>query len=181
MNVGGWLRRLGLEQYEAAFRENAINEAILPKLTAGDLKDIGVAAVGHRRVLLDAIAALRGETPPKQENAPSATTEPAPSPTAQAVAPQKPENRRRASARHGDVLRSRGFNRYLREARRGSSLAARDRLSRACPHDSTDQCAISLAAGRTGRLGLSLARELWEAALRVREMYRARFVRFTRA
>jgi hypothetical protein len=78
MNVGGWLRRLGLEPYEAAFRENAINEAILSKLTAGDLKDIGVAAVGHRRVLLDAIAALRGETrasikeqiiPPGDENA----------------------------------------------------------------------------------------------------------------
>ena len=62
MDLGGWLRSLGLAQYEAAFRENAINEAILPKLTAEDLKDIGVTAVGHRRVLLDAIAALRGET-----------------------------------------------------------------------------------------------------------------------
>ena len=77
MDLGSWLRSLGLAQYEAAFRENAINEAILPKLTAEDLKDIGVTAVGHRRVLLDAIAALRGETPPKQENAPSAATEPA--------------------------------------------------------------------------------------------------------
>jgi class 3 adenylate cyclase/predicted ATPase len=77
MDLGSWLRSLGLAQYEAAFRENAINEAILPKLTAEDLKDIGVTAVGHRHVLLDAIAALRGETPPKQENAPSAATEPA--------------------------------------------------------------------------------------------------------
>jgi class 3 adenylate cyclase/predicted ATPase len=77
MDLGSWLRSLGLAQYEAAFRENAINEAILPKLTAEDLKDMGVTAVGHRRVLLDAIAALRGETPPKQENAPSAAAEPA--------------------------------------------------------------------------------------------------------
>jgi class 3 adenylate cyclase len=77
MDLGSWLRSLGLERYEAAFRENAINEAILPKLTGEDLKDIGVRAVGHRRVLLDAIAALRGETPPRQENAPSAATEPA--------------------------------------------------------------------------------------------------------
>jgi class 3 adenylate cyclase/tetratricopeptide (TPR) repeat protein len=77
MDLGGWLRSLGLAQYEAAFRENAINEAILPKLTAEDLKDIGVTAVGHRRVLLDAIATLRGETPSKQESAPSAATEPA--------------------------------------------------------------------------------------------------------
>ena len=51
----------------AEFRDRS--GAILPKLTAEDLKDIGVTAVGHRRVLLDAIAALRGETPPKQENA----------------------------------------------------------------------------------------------------------------
>jgi hypothetical protein len=77
MDLGGWLRSLGLGQYEAAFRENAINEAILPKLTAEDLKDIGVTAVGHRRVLIDAIAALRAETPPKQENASSAASEPA--------------------------------------------------------------------------------------------------------
>ena len=61
IDLEGWLRSLGLAPYEAAFRENAINEAILPKLTAEDLKDIGVTAVGHRRVLLDAIAALRGE------------------------------------------------------------------------------------------------------------------------
>src|SRR5215469_16902532 len=77
MDLGSWLRSLGLAQYEAAFRENAINEAILPTLTAEDLKDIGVMAVGHRRVLLDAIAALRGETALKQENTPSAATEPA--------------------------------------------------------------------------------------------------------
>src|SRR5262249_42240491 len=51
-------RSLGLERYEAAFRENQIDETILPKLTAEDLKDLGVSAVGHRRKLLDAIAAL---------------------------------------------------------------------------------------------------------------------------
>ena len=61
----------------AAFPENAIHEAILPKLTAEDLKDIGVTAVGHRRVLLDAIAARRVEAPAKQENASSAGNEPA--------------------------------------------------------------------------------------------------------
>jgi class 3 adenylate cyclase len=81
MDLGSWLRSLGLAQYEAAFRENAINEAILPKLTAEDLKDIGVTAVGHRRVLLDAIAALRGKTPPNRDNAPSAATGPADKPS----------------------------------------------------------------------------------------------------
>ena len=58
MDVGGWLRSFGLERYEAAFRENEIDEAVLPNLTAGDLKDLGVGIVGHRRKLLDAIAAL---------------------------------------------------------------------------------------------------------------------------
>ena len=59
MDVGGWLRGLGLEQYEAVFRENEINEKVLPNLTVEDLKDLGVGMVGHRRMLLDAIAALR--------------------------------------------------------------------------------------------------------------------------
>jgi class 3 adenylate cyclase/predicted ATPase len=59
MDIGGWLRSLGLERYEAAFRENEIDETILPKLTAEDLKDLGVGIVGHRRKLLDAIAALQ--------------------------------------------------------------------------------------------------------------------------
>ena len=59
MDLGGWLRSLGLEQYEAAFRDNAINEKVLPRVTAEDLKDLGVVIVGHRRTLLDAIAALR--------------------------------------------------------------------------------------------------------------------------
>ena len=62
MDISSWLRGLGLERHEQAFRENAIDEAILPKLTAEDLKDLGVTAVGHRRILLDAIAALRPET-----------------------------------------------------------------------------------------------------------------------
>ena len=61
MDLGGWLRSLGLEQYEAAFRENAIEETLLPSLTAEDLKDLGVVIVGHRRKLLNAIAALRAD------------------------------------------------------------------------------------------------------------------------
>ena len=54
-----WLRRLGLEQYETTFRNNGIDATILPNLTAEDLKDLGVGLVGHRRKMLDAIAALR--------------------------------------------------------------------------------------------------------------------------
>ena len=61
MDLGRWLRSLGLEKYETAFRENEIDERVLPSLTAEDLKELGVTALGHRRILLDAIAALRGE------------------------------------------------------------------------------------------------------------------------
>ena len=57
MDVVVWLRGLGLGKYEAAFRENEIDETVLPSLTAEDLKDLGVGIVGHRRKLLDAIAA----------------------------------------------------------------------------------------------------------------------------
>ena len=68
MDVGGWLRRLGLEQYEASFRENKIDDTVLPRLTAEDLKDLGVGFVGDRRKLLYAIVALRAQvsapTPP---------------------------------------------------------------------------------------------------------------------
>ena len=59
MDIADWLRALGLEQYEAAFRENAVDADLLPSLTAEDLKDLGITAVGHRRRLLDAIAKLR--------------------------------------------------------------------------------------------------------------------------
>jgi hypothetical protein len=61
MDVGGWLRSLGLERYEAAFRENEIDHTVLPSLTAEDLKELGVGILGHRRKLLDAIAALRAD------------------------------------------------------------------------------------------------------------------------
>ena len=63
MDLRGWLWTLGLQQYEAVFRENHIDETILPNLTAEDLKDLGVGSVGHRRKLLDAIAAVFAEAP----------------------------------------------------------------------------------------------------------------------
>src|ERR1039458_9390374 len=64
MDVGAWLRGLGLGQYETAFRENKIDGDVLPQLTAEDLKDIGVAVVGDRSRMLTAIAELsRSATP----------------------------------------------------------------------------------------------------------------------
>jgi class 3 adenylate cyclase/predicted ATPase len=65
VDIAAWLHALGLQRYEQAFRDNAIDAAVLPELTAEDLKDLGVALVGHRRKLLAAIAALRNEGRPE--------------------------------------------------------------------------------------------------------------------
>ena len=59
MDIATWLRGLGLERYAQAFQEHDVDAGVLPKLTAEDLVAIGVASVGHRRKLLEAIAALR--------------------------------------------------------------------------------------------------------------------------
>jgi class 3 adenylate cyclase len=63
VDVAAWLHGLGLQRYEQAFRDNEIDARVLPRLTAEDLKDLGVTLVGHRRRLLDAIAALVAEVP----------------------------------------------------------------------------------------------------------------------
>jgi len=59
VDIAAWLHGLGLQQYEPVFRDNDIDGAVLPSLTAEDLKDLGITSVGHRRRLLEAIAALR--------------------------------------------------------------------------------------------------------------------------
>ena len=58
VDVGDWLRSLGLSEYEPAFRDNKIEGEVLPNLTGDDLKELGVASVGHRRRLLSAITEL---------------------------------------------------------------------------------------------------------------------------
>ena len=49
MDIANWLRALGLERYEATFRENDVTAQLLPRLTSDDLKDLGITSVGHRR------------------------------------------------------------------------------------------------------------------------------------
>ena len=63
MDVADWLRALGLERYEAAFRENAVNAELLPDLTDYDLKELGITPLGDRRQLLKAAALRLKETP----------------------------------------------------------------------------------------------------------------------
>src|SRR5215472_14286418 len=89
MDVGGWLRQLGLGQYEALFRASEIDADILPELTEVDLEKIGVP-LGHRKRLLRAISGL---APPgtlaETSAAPSASTGATP-PTAGSPLPNPP-------------------------------------------------------------------------------------------
>ncbi len=78
IEITDWLRELGLEQYAPAFREHAIDAGVLPSLTAEDLRDLGVTLVGHRRRLMDAIAALGTDLPAAIEPARSGEAPAAP-------------------------------------------------------------------------------------------------------
>jgi class 3 adenylate cyclase/tetratricopeptide (TPR) repeat protein len=62
MDVGGWLRDLGLGRYEPAFIENAIDSDVLPELTEGDLKKLGIP-LGDRKRLIKAIRAMVAGSP----------------------------------------------------------------------------------------------------------------------
>src|SRR5450755_3968343 len=101
MDVVDWLRSLGLERYEAAFRDNEIDERVLPSLTQEDLKEIGVGPVGHRRMLLEAIAALRGDTGRNAPSADMATASSVPN-----VAPEDRAERRQITAMFSDLVGS---------------------------------------------------------------------------
>jgi SAM domain (Sterile alpha motif) len=58
LNIDGWLRGIGLAQYAEMFRANDIDIELLGRLTNDDLKELGVASFGHRKKLLEGIAAL---------------------------------------------------------------------------------------------------------------------------
>src|SRR6267378_3500355 len=101
MEVAVWLRSLGLERYEAAFRENEISEQVLPSLTQEDLKEIGVGPVGHRRMLLEAIAALRADTDGNSSSADAATAT-----STQRVPPEDFAERRQVTVMFCDLVGS---------------------------------------------------------------------------
>src|SRR3954470_7342295 len=94
MDVGEWLRSLGLEQYETAFRENAVDAETLPTLTAQELKDIGVSSIHHRRRLLEAIAVLCLKAVPDEPSAQVSSPPALADPTAQPYASESTAERR---------------------------------------------------------------------------------------
>ena len=101
MDVVVWLRSLGLGKYEAAFRENEIDETVLPSLTEEHLKQLGITALGHRVKLLDAIAALRKGASGKTASVDAATASSAPSPH-----PEDRAERRQITVMFSDLVGS---------------------------------------------------------------------------
>jgi hypothetical protein len=102
MDVGGWLRGLGLGQFETNFRDNKIDADLLLRLTNDDLKDIGVSALGDRRRLLDAIAALPGAKAPTHISV-------SPSKTALSKGPEISAERRPITVMFCDLVGSTGL------------------------------------------------------------------------
>jgi class 3 adenylate cyclase/tetratricopeptide (TPR) repeat protein len=98
MDVGEWLRSLGLGKYEGIFRANAIDAELLPRLTAEDLKEIGVSALGDRLRLLDGIAAMGAATP---ANFPPRSPKPAPP-----ISPERAAERRPITVMFCDLVGS---------------------------------------------------------------------------
>ena len=70
MDVGAWLRSLGLAQYEALFRQNDIDAEVLGDLTDADLEKLGLT-LGHRKRLLKAVASLDGPEPAAKPTSPA--------------------------------------------------------------------------------------------------------------
>jgi class 3 adenylate cyclase len=101
MDIVLWLRSLGLRKYEAIFRENDIDETVLPSLTHENLRELGVASFGHRVKLLDAIAALRSEGSGKAPTVDAATT-----PTAPSASPEERAERRQVTVMFCDLVGS---------------------------------------------------------------------------
>src|SRR5262244_715758 len=101
MDIVVWLRSLGLGKYEAAFRDNDIDEAVLPGLTHETLKELGVASIGHRVKLLDAIAALRDDASVQAPSVDAATPSSAPR-----ALPEDRAERRQVTVMFSDLVGS---------------------------------------------------------------------------
>src|SRR5215470_2388324 len=101
MDIVVWLRSLGLAKYEAIFRENDIDETVLPSLTHENLKELGVASFGHRVKLLDAIAALRSDA---SDRGPSSELKTAPAATT--ASPEDRAERRQVTVLFSDLVGS---------------------------------------------------------------------------
>jgi class 3 adenylate cyclase len=96
--IADWLEKLGLGQYAQRFAENDISFVILPDLTDQDLEKIGVASLGHRRLLMRAIAEL--------DSVGRGTAKAAGAPAAPVVAPHDTAERRQVTVMFSDLVGS---------------------------------------------------------------------------
>ncbi|WP_234834244.1 SAM domain-containing protein [Sinorhizobium meliloti] len=113
MDIAAWLRSLGLGEYASAFRDNDIDAQLLLQLNAEDLKDLGVASIGHRRKLFDAIADLRDQD---ARSTKVSMDRPLAAPTA---SPEAGAERRQLTVMFCDLVGSTGLG--IAPRRRGSS------------------------------------------------------------
>jgi class 3 adenylate cyclase/predicted ATPase len=113
VEIGPWLESLGLGRYAQAFRDNDIDAALLPTLTADDLRELGVASLGHRKRLLAAIGALT--KPPEARPA-------APAPGA--ALPVSPAERRQLTVMFADLVGSTALSTRLDPEEVGEVLRA---------------------------------------------------------
>ncbi|RWK44302.1 adenylate/guanylate cyclase domain-containing protein [Mesorhizobium sp.] len=102
MDIAAWLGKLGLEEYASAFRDNDIDAQLLLKLNAEDLKELGVASIGHRRKLIDAIADLQDQDARSRSNLSGGRRRPAPT----AASPEAGAERRQLTVMFCDLVGS---------------------------------------------------------------------------
>jgi hypothetical protein len=100
MDVASWLRSLGLDQYEAIFRKNEIDESVLPDLTEDHLRELGFP-LGARLKILKAIAALG-----KHAQAVSPSADAATSPTVPGLTSEDRAERRQVTVMFSDLVGS---------------------------------------------------------------------------
>ena len=98
--IADWLEKLGMSEYAQRFAENRIDFSD-PGLTHETLKELGVASVGHRVKLLDAIAALRDDASGKAPSVDAGTTS-----SAASAPPEDRAERRQVTVMFSDLVGS---------------------------------------------------------------------------
>ena len=146
MDVAAWLRSLGLERYAEAFAANDINVDVLPELTAGDLIELGVTSIGHRRKLLAAIGVQRAGLAPRTPAA-----DDAPVVAAAARLPYPDAELRQVTVLFCDLV---GYTRLTHE------------LGAEAVHDLTDRF-FSLVDGLIERFGGTIDKHIGDCAMAV--------------
>jgi class 3 adenylate cyclase len=138
MDVGDWLRSLGLAQYETAFRESEIEADVLPELTDQHLKDLGVS-LGHRLKILRAIREIGGDAPGRAQ--PSALAEPK---------PQDAAERRQLTVMFVDLVGSTAVSAQLdpEDTEQGISYAMQGIIDSRSRQDGTTREGVAFSAPR---------------------------------